>query len=142
MVKTRILLVEDSEQWRQFVRTLLGEQPVDIVGEVADGFKAVKAAEQLQPDVVLLDVGLPGLNGLEACGWICRVAPQAKVLFLTEQRDGRIVHAAISRGAWGYVLKSEATQDLVPAIRALLLGLKFITNRLKASDGVDPEQCS
>lgn len=139
MGKTRVLMVEDSESWRFCVRRLLKEEPVDIVGEAFDGFSAVKAAEQLKPEIVLLDIGLPGLNGIEACGWICRVAPQTRVLFLAEQSDGRIVQAAMDRGAWGFVLKSEAARDLRLAIRSVSTGSKFISNRAGAADRVNPE---
>src|SRR5690348_17600619 len=119
MSKTRILLVEDSEHWLRFIRhTLCEDSLIEVVCEVADGFKAVRMAEKIQPDIVLLDIGLPGLNGIEACGWICRVAPLTRVVFLTEHRDSQIVQAAMNRGAWGYVLKSDCTQDLIPAIRS------------------------
>jgi len=142
MARTRVLLVEDSVQWREFVRHLLCEESViDIVGEISDGLKAVRVAEQLQPDIILLDIGLPGLNGIEACGWIRRVAPEARVVFLTHLCDGHIAQAAMNRGAWGCVLKSEATQDLVPAIRSVSAGLRFVSNRLAVADDVDPEQC-
>ena len=142
MGKPRILMVEDSELWRLCVRRMLQEESVDIVGEASDGFQAVKAAERLQPDIILLDIGLPGLNGIEACGWIYRVAPMAKVLFFTEQLDKWIVQAAMNRGAWGYVLKSEAERDLIPAIRSLSADSKFISNRLRSSDHIHPEQQS
>ena len=103
MSAIRILLVDDVESWRSSISSMLRAEPSFVVVLVAsDGLKAVQAAEKLQPAVVLLDIGLPGLNGIGAGGWIRRVAPFAKIVFVTMERDPDIVAAAWRSGAWGY----------------------------------------
>jgi DNA-binding NarL/FixJ family response regulator len=140
MCRIRVLLVESSDHWRQNMRRMLEEESgIQVVCEVSDGLKAVRMAEQLQPDVVLLDIGLPGINGIEACGWICHVAPRAKSIFLTERSEGHIVHAAISHRAWGYILKSNADRELIPAIRSVSNGRKFVSNQIATPDDINPE---
>jgi CheY-like chemotaxis protein len=100
---------------------MLGKQPdLRVVGEVSTGVDAVDSAENLQPDLILLDVGLPKLNGLEAARQIAKVAPQSKVLFVSENRSPDIIEAALSTGAFGYVLKSDVGRELLPAVRAVL----------------------
>jgi two-component system nitrate/nitrite response regulator NarL len=131
MSMVSILVVDDIDSWRRFVTSTLGQEPsFEIICEVSDGVKAVQMAEQLQPTVVLLDIGLPRLNGIEAGKWIREVAPNAKIVFLSEQLDSDIIQAALKLGAGGYVLKSDAAKDLVAAIHAVVRGKKFVSARL------------
>jgi len=123
----RVLVVDDYEPWHRFVSTMLGEQPeLRIIGEVADGLEAVQQAQGLQPDLILLDIGLPTINGLEAARRIRECAPQAKILFVSENRSSDIAEEALATGASGYLLKSDAGSELLPAIKAVLEGKRFI----------------
>jgi len=126
-----ILLVDDVESWRLSISSILQAEPsFEIVLEISDGMKAVQAAKILQPDVVLLDVGLPGLNGIQAGEWIRTVAPFAKIVFVTIERDPDVVEAAWRLGAWGYVLKSDAARELVAAIWSAVRREKFLSSSL------------
>src|SRR5215469_99037 len=105
----RTLVVDDYEPWRRFVRSMLQKLvEVKIIGEAADGMQAVQQAQQLQPDLIVLDVGLPTLNGIEAARQIRTLSPSSKVLLLTENRSSEIVEEAIRAGGIGYVVKSDA----------------------------------
>jgi DNA-binding NarL/FixJ family response regulator len=118
---TRVLVVDDYEPWRRFVLKTLQKQPeLQIVGEVTDGFEAVQKAEQLQPDLILLDIGLPTLNGIEAARRIRELSPKSKILFLSENRSWDIAEEALRTGAGGYVVKSDAVGELLPAVEAVL----------------------
>ena len=111
--------------------TLMQGDDCTVVGEAADGLDAVQKAEELQPDVILLDIGLPLLNGMEAASQIRDIAPNAKVVFLTQNNDPDVVRSALSDGAAGYVLKMDAGRDLLPAVEAVLRGEIFLSNRLR-----------
>lgn len=127
----RVLVVEDHESWRRYFSTLLPKHDgLQLVGEVSDGLEAVHKAEELQPDLILLDVGLPSLNGIEAARRLRRVSPASKILFVSETRSADIAEEALSTGAGGYVLKSDAESELLPAIRAVLEGKRFISASL------------
>lgn len=129
----RILIVEDHEGWRSYVASVLQKNPrYELLGEVADGLEAVHMAERLQPDLVVLDIGLPGLNGIEAARQIRARAPDVKILFLSEQRAPEVAEAALGTGAQGYVLKSDAADDLVAGIEAISEGKRFISARFAA----------
>jgi DNA-binding NarL/FixJ family response regulator len=121
------LIVDDSPGWRRSVRSLLQKQlDLEIIGECSDGLEAVQKSEELQPDLVLLDIGLPNLNGVEAARQIRKIAPASRILFLTSYRWPEIVHAATSVGALGFVLKLNASRELLPAIRTVLRDQQFI----------------
>jgi DNA-binding NarL/FixJ family response regulator len=121
----RILVAEDFESWRVKIRSILQAQPEwQIVCEVSDGLQAVEKTEELSPDVVLLDVGMPVLNGVEAAKRIRQKAPNAKLLFLTQDGDNDTRTAALNTGAEGYLLKSKAASELVPSIAAALRSLR------------------
>jgi len=107
---------------------MLGERPeLQIVGEASDGLEAVRRAEELKPDLILLDIGLPTLNGIEAARQIRRLAPESRVIFLTQESSAEVVQEALSLGAWGYVVKARAGTDLLPAMEAVLLGKHFVS---------------
>lgn len=127
----RILVVDDYERWRRLLVAILNQQPGwQIVGEVADGLGAVVKAQELQPDLILLDIGLPGLNGIEAARQILKLAPGSKVLFISEYRSQDIAEEGLRTGALGYIVKSDAGRDLLPGIKAVLHGRQFVSARL------------
>jgi DNA-binding NarL/FixJ family response regulator len=135
MSSQRVLVVEDFEPFRRFICWTLVQRPdLQIVGEAAEGLQAVEKAAELQPDLILLDIGLPTLSGIEAAHRISRVAPAAKVLFVSQNHDADVVTAALSNGAKGYIRKENAQTDLLPAVEAVLRGDRFV------SRGLDTEE--
>ena len=127
----RVLIVDDHEPWRRFASTTVLKQPeLQVIREVSDGLDAVQQAQQLQPDLILLDIGLPTMNGIEAARRIREVSPRSKILFVSENRSPDIVEAALSNGAGGYVVKSDAGTESLAAIKAVLEGKRFISARL------------
>lgn len=128
---TRLLVVDDYEPWQRFVSTVLQTQTdLRIIGQVSDGMEAVRQAHELQPDLILLDIGLPTINGIEAGRRIREISPGSKVLFLSENRSPEIVEEALTTGARGYVVKSDAAGELLSAIKAVLEGRRFISASL------------
>jgi DNA-binding NarL/FixJ family response regulator len=139
----RVLIVDDFEPWRRFIRlALLAYEKLQVIGEVCDGLEAVRQAQELQPDLILLDIGLPHLNGIEAARKIREVAPASKILFVSENRSQDIVEKALSTGASGYVLKADAARELLAAVGAILQGKQFMSASLAGdrltSERVDP----
>jgi len=127
----RVLVVDDFEPFRRFVCSTLRDRPeVQVICEVSDGREAVEQAEKLQPDLILLDIGLPRLNGIEAARRIRKLAPQSKILFLSQESSADVVREALSLGGRGYVLKAQAQKDLVAAVKAVLQGKQFVSNGL------------
>jgi DNA-binding NarL/FixJ family response regulator len=134
----RILVVDDYQPWRRFVcLTLEGDPELQVVGEVSDGLAAVQKAQELQPDLILLDIGLPTLNGIEAARQILRLSPQAKILFVSENHSVDIAIEAVRAGGRGYVVKSNAAGELVPAINAVLQGGCFVSRYFDGTDLAD-----
>jgi DNA-binding NarL/FixJ family response regulator len=130
----RILTVEDYEPYRRFVSSALQRDPeLQIVWEATDGPEAVQKAEELKPDLILLDVGLPTLNGLEAARLICKVCPASKIIFLSQESSAQVVEEAFNLGAWGYVEKSHAGHELLDAVKAVLRGKSFVSSGLWGS---------
>lgn len=128
----RTLVVDDSEPWRRRICSILQTQPeLRVVAEAADGLEAVQKAKELQPDLILLDIGLPNLNGIEAANRIRQLAPEAKILFLTLYSDQDVVRAALNTGAQGYVLKTDARRELLPAVAGVLGGDDFVSSGIK-----------
>ena len=126
-----ILVVDDYEPWRRFVRLALRAQDnLRIVGEVLDGSEAVQKAEELRPDLILLDIGLPTVNGIEAARQIRKLSAKSKILFVSENRSPDIAKEALSIGAGGYVVKSDAASELLPAVKAVLEGKRFVSAAL------------
>jgi DNA-binding NarL/FixJ family response regulator len=125
---TRVLVVDDHQPWHSFYSTTLQEKPdLQVIGYVSDGLEAVRQAQELQPDLILLDIGLPKLNGIEAARRIREVSPTSKILFVSENRSADIAEEALSTGAGGYLVKSEAASELLPAIQAVLEGKQFVS---------------
>ena len=123
----RVLVVDDFETFRQFTHRALAKCPNLVICEVADGLHAVHKAKELQPDLILLDVGLPTLNGVEAARQIRKLAPKSKIIFVTQEPSVEVVQQALDMGAWGYVLKARAATDLQAAVEAVLEGKRFIS---------------
>jgi DNA-binding NarL/FixJ family response regulator len=122
----RVLVVDDYEPWRQNICSMLKACPeFQVVGEASDGLEAVQRAEELKPDLILLDIGLPKLNGIEAESRISRVLPEAKILFVSQNSDPDVVAVALCDGAKGYVHKLDAAEELLPAVQAVLRGEHF-----------------
>jgi DNA-binding NarL/FixJ family response regulator len=126
-----VLVVDDFELWRSMVSSRLkNELHLAKVFGASDGLEAVRKAEELQPDLVLLDIGLPCLNGVDAAHQIRLVAPNARVLFLTSKCDRTLAEAALRTGAAGYVIKSDAGRELIAAVEAVIAGKRFVSERL------------
>ena len=124
----RVLVVEDFAPFWQVIRSTLAERPdVQVIGEVADGMEGVHKAELLEPDLVLLDIGLPTLNGIEAARQIRKLTPASKIIFVSQESSCEVVQEALDLGAWGYVLKERATTDLIAAVDAFLGGRQFVS---------------
>jgi DNA-binding NarL/FixJ family response regulator len=127
----RVLVADDYAPWHRFVYSTLRKQPeLQVIGQVSDGVEAVEKAQELQPDLILLDIGLPTLNGIEAARRIRERVPKSKILFVSEHRSPDIVGEALSTAAGGYVLKSDAASELLPAVTAVLEGRRFISSSL------------
>jgi DNA-binding NarL/FixJ family response regulator len=127
----RVLLVDDFADWRSAVHAKLGQDPrLQVVGFAADGVEAVARAKELQPDLILLDIGLPKMNGIGAAREIRRISAESKIVFLSQQDDPVIVRAAIGAGGHGYVVKSDADGELFAAVQAVMLGKKFVSRSL------------
>jgi DNA-binding NarL/FixJ family response regulator len=124
----RILLVEDFQPFRKLIRTLLDGKPgLQIIAEVADGQEAVHRAAELKPALILLDIGLPSLNGLDAARQIRELSPDSKILFVSQEFSPEVVQEAMNLGASGYVLKPRLASDLLPAVDAVLRGKIFVS---------------
>ena len=127
----RVLVVEDYEPFRRFVCSTLGKRPeLQIVGEVSDGLEAVRKAEELRPDLVVLDIGLPTLNGIEAARRIRKLSPESKILFVSQESSADVVQEALSSGALGYVVKAHAGSELLAAVDAVRQDRRFICGAL------------
>lgn len=123
----RILLADDHDVMRQGLRALLEREQLAVVGEASNGRDAVRQAETLRPDVAVLDLGMPELNGLDAGQQIARVSPSTKVIALTMHTEDSYVIAALRAGIKGYVIKSQAGSDLIQAIRDVARGLTYLS---------------
>jgi DNA-binding NarL/FixJ family response regulator len=132
----RVLLVDDYQPWQEAVRSLLEKHTgLQIVGSVANGAEAVGKAEALKPDLILLDIGLPGLNGIEAAARIRQAASSARIIFVTTSHSADVAKLALSNGARGYVLKTSAFQELWRAIQAVLHGSHYVSRALNLDEG-------
>jgi DNA-binding NarL/FixJ family response regulator len=127
----RVLVADDHEIVRKGLRSILEEQPGwEIAGEASDGREAVDKAKALKPDVSVLDVSMPGLNGLEATRQMLRNEPETKVLILTMHESDPLIREVLDAGARGYLLKSDASRDLVTAVDAIRRNKTFFTARV------------
>ena len=122
----KILLADDHELVREGFRVLLERDGFQVVGEAADGYRAVQLATELKPDVALIDVSMPLLNGLDATREIARVSPLTRILILTMYTEDRYVLEALKAGASGFILKTRAGKDLVEAIQRVSKGSLYL----------------
>jgi DNA-binding NarL/FixJ family response regulator len=131
MSVTQILVVDAFLPWQRLVLEMLqSEIDLQIVSAAADGLEAVLKAKEVQPGLILMGLSLPGMNGIDATRQIRILSPGSKVLFLSEHRESDLIQAALDVGASGYVLKSDSHSDLIPGIRAVLLGQQFVSRSL------------
>jgi len=122
-----ILVVDDFEPWRRFVSSLLRTiLELQVAGEASDGLEAVQKAAELKPDLILLDIALPTLNGIEAARQIRKLVPESKIIFLRQESSADVVQAALSLGACGYVVKANAGRELPAAVETVISGMKFV----------------
>jgi DNA-binding NarL/FixJ family response regulator len=126
----RILVVEDYEPFRRFICSTLNRKPGFQICEVADGLEAVRKAEELRPELILLDIGLPLLNGIDAARRIRKLSPESKILFLSQESSADVVQESLALGALGYVVKVQAGSELLPAVEAVLQGVQFVSGGL------------
>jgi DNA-binding NarL/FixJ family response regulator len=149
MKNIKILIVDDHEFIRQGLRAVIEKQPGwEVVAEAVTGREAIALTEQYEPDVVIMDVSMPDLNGLEATVEIVRARPNIKVLVLSMHDSEQIIRQVLASGARGYILKSDAGRDLVTAVESLTEGRPFFTPKvselllsgyLRQSDGARSE---
>jgi len=126
-----VLVVEDFEEFRLSICLTIREKThCQIIGEASDGLEAVRKAEELQPDLILLDIGLPDLNGFDVARRIRVCSSDSKILFVSQHSDPEMVQAALRLGGHGYLLKSDAA-ELPIAIKRIFEGRQFLSNRLK-----------
>jgi DNA-binding NarL/FixJ family response regulator len=131
MAKSRVLIADDHEVVRQGILSLVKMlNQFEVCGEAMDGRDAVQKAKELRPDIVIIDIGMPQLNGLDATRQIMRERPSTKVLVLTMHDSEQVVREVLEAGARGYLLKSDAGRDLVSALEALQLNKTFFTTKI------------
>jgi len=138
-LQVRVLVVDDHEPFRRFVSSTLGKRPnLQIIGEAQDGIDAIQQAEALQPDLILLDIGLPGLNGIEAARRIGQTSSASRIIFLTQESSADMVQEAFNLGAWGYVIKTQAGRELLIAVETVLQGKRFLSSGLDGTAAPTP----
>jgi DNA-binding NarL/FixJ family response regulator len=123
-----VLVVEDFIPFRSFIcSTLARRVNLHVICEVSDGLEAVQKTKELRPDLIFLDIGLPTLNGISVAREICKFS-KSKIIFVTQESDPHFVQEALALGAWGYVVKARASNDLLAAVDAVCDGRKFVSN--------------
>lgn len=131
MSDIHILVVDDFLPWQRFVGELFEtESDLKIIAIASDGLEAVRKAKEIQPDLILMDISLPGINGFEATREIRVCSPASKILFVSEHRASELIEAAFEVGASGYVLKPDSYSDLIPGVRTVLLNGLFVSHSL------------
>lgn len=137
-ITSNILVVDDYEPWRTYACLTLQKQPeLRVIGEVSDGLEAVHQAQKLQPDLILLDIGLPTLDGIEAARRIRKVSPGSRILFVSANRSADLAEEALRTGAVGYAVKSGGATELMSAVKAVLEGTQFVSTLLTGHEPRD-----
>ena len=127
----QVLVADDYEPLRRFVSSTLKKLPqLQLVGEASDGLAALRKAQELKPEIMLLDIRLPELNGFEVARRVREHIPPLKIIFFSEDRSFDVAGDALRLGAYGYIVKSDAGRDLVPALEAVLRGEQFVSSSL------------
>ncbi len=125
MSSIRVLVVDDFEPFRRLVCSIMEARPgLQIVGEASDGLEAVQKAAELKPDLILMDIGLPSLNGIEAARQIRELIPESKIIFLSQESSPEVVQETMDLGASGYVVKVRAAIELLATVEAVAFGKK------------------
>ena len=131
MTSITMLVVDDYEPVRRFVCSILEQRAeFQVIGEASDGLEAIQKAAELQPDLILLDIGLPKLNGIETARRVRKLVPRVRILFLSQESSFHVVQEALRSGGLGYVYKLRAQSELLPAIEAVLGGKRFVSSSL------------
>ena len=131
----RVLVVDDYEPWRSFATRELQKKPeLPVVSEASDGLEAVQKADELQPDLIVLDIGLSSLNGIEVARRIRELSSESKILFVSQQSSAEVVQEALGTGAQGYIVKTDARSELLTAVDTVLRGDRFVDNRFAGYD--------
>lgn len=134
----KILVVDDYEPWCRFVCSSLENVPqLRVVGVAADGLEALQKAQSLRPDLILLDIAMPRMNGLESAETLTKLSPQARILFLSQELSPEMTQAAFRLGAMACILKSRAARELLPAIEAVLAGKRFFDGAAQPIEAAD-----
>jgi DNA-binding NarL/FixJ family response regulator len=128
--RLKFLVVDDYEEFRKYVCALLERQPrFVVVGEAANGVEAISRTRELQPDVVLLDINMPVMGGIEAAEQILLLAPNTQIIFLSQDDPEMMIQGAMAKGARAYVVKQSAATDLAKAVDCVVTGKKFVSPR-------------
>lgn len=131
----RVLVVDDYEPFRRFVCLTLEQRPdLQVIGEASDGLEAVQKAVELHPELIVLDIGLPRLNGIEAARQIRKLRPECKILFLSQESSADVMQETLSLGASGYVVKAYAGSELLAAVEAVCQGRQFVSPGISGHD--------
>jgi DNA-binding NarL/FixJ family response regulator len=137
MSEIRILAVDDYAPLQRFISEMFErEKDLKIVAMASGGWEAVQIAKALHPDVILMDVSLPEMNGIEATERVREVSPESRVLFLSEHMGRDVIAGAFAAGGMGYVLKSDLLHDLIPGVRAILRGERYLSRSLRGDPGI------
>jgi len=137
MRSVKILVVDDFERFRRFVCSALQQKAQLQVSQASDGLEAIEKAGDFHPDLVVLDIGLPKLNGIESARSLLERTPTAKIMFLSQESSPDVVQAALSVGALAYVHKPRAPSDLLPAVEAVLAGKTFVSSDLEFGERME-----
>ena len=133
MELVRVLVVEDFAPFRQLICSLLAKNPnLAVIGEVSDGLAAVRQAQEFQPDLILLDIGLPSMSGIEAARRIRQISPHSRILFVSQESSADVVQEALRSGGLGYVVKMHAGRELLVAVQAVLQDTQFVSSGVRA----------
>src|SRR6202166_4164307 len=132
-MRTRVLLADDHSLIRQSLRALLEKQGFQVVSEASDGQEALRSVEKTQPEVAILDISMPILNGVDAARELLKSSPKTKVILLTQHDEDQYVAEALRAGARGYLLKSQAAEDLVHAIQEVCRGSVYLSPNISGA---------
>jgi len=130
---TRVILADDHAIVRQGIKSLLEREGLQVLAEASDGREALNHAEKLAPDIVIMDIGMPTLNGMEAARELARTCPKVKPILLTQHDEPQYVSAALKAGVKGYVLKNQLSSDLIHAIQQVMRGHVYLSPGISAS---------